>query len=290
MKSKVIAIGGPTASGKSGLAKEIVSQYLAQAISVDSAQIYKGLDLGTGKDKSFPQRMLDICEPGADFSVSQFTQLALDQIKQVQKINQIPVLVGGSGYYLDALLYDKQFPDIHNPELVAKLDALPTQELIYRLERQDPASAKRTDKNRRRVLRALEIVETTHQPVPKQEIVDRFNTLLIVIDPGKDELAKNIEIRLEERLKEGLVDEVRQLKKTVDKNWLETKAGLEYTYISGYLDNRFSYNSCMEHIISDSLAYANRQRTWFRRYKQAIWVKTKDEGLRLVADFLSDTK
>lgn len=288
MKPKVIAIGGPTASGKSDLAKELLARYPSVAISVDSAQIYRGLDIGTGKDRTFPQKMLDILSPGTDFSVSQFAQMALMEINQVIQTGKIPILVGGSGYYLDALLYDKQFPEVHNPELLGQLEKMSTDELLERLRQQDPISFDRVQKNRRRTLRALEIIETTHQPVPKQEIVNRFQTCLLVLDPGKENLEKNITLRLDHRLKEGLIDEVRQLKKTVDNQWLETKAGFEYTYISLYLDNKLSYNSMYEHIIKDSLAYANRQRTWFRRYDGAVWVSNTVEAMRIVENFISE--
>lgn len=290
MKPKVIAIGGPTASGKSSLAKEIINNYPAEAISVDSAQIYEGLDIGTGKDKTFPQRMLDICQPGIDFSVAQFTDLALTEIKQIQKNKKIPVLVGGSGYYLDALLHKKKFPEVHNPKLLAKLDTLPIEELIYRLERQDLVSAKRTGKNRRRILRALEIVETTHQPVPGQQVIERFDTLLLIIDPGQDKLIENIKIRLDQRLEEGMIDEVSQLQKRIDNHWLETKAGLEYTHLSQYLDGKISYADCVENILKDSVAYANRQRTWFRRYPQAIWIENSQSAKKLIENFLSFKK
>lgn len=290
MKPKVIAIGGPTASGKSGLAKEIIKKYPAEAISVDSSQIYKRLDIGSGKDKTFSQRMLDICEPEEDFSVSRFTDLGLREIKEIQKNKKIPVLVGGSGYYLDALLYEKDFPKVHNPELLAKLATLPIEELIYRLESQDPVSAKRTGKNRRRILRALEIVETTNQKVPKQEVINRFDTLLLILDPGKEKLTQNIQIRLDERLREGLVNEVLQLRKDVDNNWLETKAGLEYTYLSRYLDGRISYEDSLGGILKDSIAYANRQRTWFRRYPNAMWIENNEQSKPLVENFLSFEK
>jgi tRNA dimethylallyltransferase len=285
-KLKVIAIGGPTAAGKSDLAKEIVNQFNGEAISVDSTQIFKRLDIGTGKDKSFPQKMLDILNPGEQFSVAEFTKMALEEIEKIHRNNKIPVLVGGSGYYLDALLYERQFPNVCNPELVTQLNELQTEFLRERLKAQDISSYNRVGLNRRKIIRALEIVETSGQKVPPQSAISRFDDLFLVLDPGQDELKSNIIKRLENRLKAGLLEEVADLKKDVNKQWLENKAGLEYTYASQYLDGQISYNEFMDKLTKDIISYANRQRTWFRRYKHAVWVSENKEALKLVNNFL----
>lgn len=287
---KVVAIGGPTAAGKTSLGIKLAKKYSGEIISVDSTQVYRGLNIGTGKDLSFPQKMIDIIDPETPYSITDFTNRALKEIDKLNQNNILPILVGGTGYYLDALLYDKSFPSVSNPELVQALEHLETADLIKRLMRKDPISAKRVDGNRMRIIRALEIIETTKKAVPLQSRNERFEICLVVLDPGVEEVDDLIVARIEDQLKEGLIEEVRSLKKIVDNVWLTTRAGLEYESVFDYLENKLSYNQMKTKLISATQAYARRQRTWFRRYKNANWIINPQDSISIVNDFLSSKK
>lgn len=281
----VIVIGGPTASGKTNLGKQIAKKFNGQVISVDSRQIYTGLDIGTGKDKSFKQLMIDVADPGKTISVAKFTDLALKQIAELHQKRILPILVGGTGYYIDALLNQKEFPDASNPKLVLELNRLTTLQLITRLKRQDVLSAIRTKQNRRRLIRALEINETTGKPVPIQTNRERFLSCIIILDPGAEEGRQRITQRLKERFQQGMLEEVKQLRNTIDHQWLNN-LGLEYRYISEYLDQHINYETMNEQLRFAIFAYARRQRTWFRRYKEAHWISNPTRASAIVDNFI----
>lgn len=282
---KVVAIGGPTSSGKTDLGKMVADKFNGVVVSVDSRQVYSGLDLGTGKDKSFHQEMIDVAPPSTEYSITQYTEKALKIIDQIIDHNKLPILVGGTGYYLDSLIYQKKFPNVSNAQLVRTLDSQSSKELYQQLEKLDPESALRSQMNRRKIIRALEIVKTTGKAVPKLKPEKRFNHLLIILDPGVDIVSKNIEVRLTDRLSRGLVEEVKRLREKYSHDWL-WNLGLEYRYISDLLDGKISETEMKETLLRVNNNYAKRQRTWFRRYEDAAWVSDKQAAIKLISEFL----
>jgi tRNA dimethylallyltransferase len=285
---KIIAIIGPTASGKTGLAKALYKKYHGRVISVDSRQIYRRLDLGTGKEKSFPQEMIDIKEPGESFSVVEFQGQVLKLIEEIFKAGKIPFLVGGTGFYLDSIIFERQYPKVEPHEkLRKKLDRLSIPDLYKRLKQKDPASAKRIGRHKRRLIRALEIVEKSGQPVPGiggQNL--RHPTLLLGIEVERERLYQRIDGRVDERIRQGMIKEVRDLVRNgISKDWLRN-LGLEYRYIIDYLDLKYTKAEMIEKLKFAIHKFARRQITWFRRYPEIIWLKLEDYSERSKQDLI----
>lgn len=285
MRRPIIAIAGLTATGKTNLGKIIAQKYNGVVVSVDSRQIYRELDLGTGKDKTFHQEMIDIISPGEKFSVAQFTKHALPIIENIYRENKLPILVGGTGYYLDALLFEKKFPNVSDSKVQSQIDNLSEQELFNRLAKLDYLSAKRCAKNRRRLLRALEVVLTTGKPVPELSKNPRFNHLLIILDQGGGLVDEKIKNRLEKRLRQGMISEVKQLLKKVDPNWL-INLGLEYKYITQYLTSELTREEMQNQLLNAIKHYSRRQRTWWRRYSEGIWIDKPEKALPIADKFI----
>lgn len=289
MKNKVIAIVGPTASGKTELAKKLIQKFNGEVISVDSRQIYQGLDLGTGKDKSFRQYLIDIKKPEEPFSVVEFQKLARKTLNALVKRGKVPFLVGGTGYYLDAIIHNFEFPKIKpSPSLRHALESKDKEELYQKLAKYDPVSAKRVALNKRRLIRALEIVLQTQKPVPLlSKKKSDFNLLILGIDLPRQKLYRKIDKRVDERLEQGMIQEVRALiRQGVSKEWLRN-LGLEYRFITDYLALRYTKEEMIVKLKFAIHAFARRQLTWFRRNKAIHWVKSGEEAEALIKTFFA---
>ncbi|MBI2592652.1 MAG: tRNA (adenosine(37)-N6)-dimethylallyltransferase MiaA [Candidatus Colwellbacteria bacterium] len=335
---KVLVILGPTTSGKSALAVKLAlrlprfhsgqvgsgqakKKYKingAEIISADSRQVYKGLDIGTGKITKKEMRgvshhMLDVASPKKTFTVVQYQKLAKQAMDKILKKKKLPIIVGGTGLYIDALIYDTKFPRVKPQKgLRKKLEKLTTDELVKKLKKLDPKRAKNIDKyNRRRLIRALEIVLATGKPIPSlisagggqarlpayggNRRITKFDILKIGLNLPKEELQKKIKKRLEDRLKKGLVAEVRKLKKQLGGEKLDN-FGLEYRYVNKYLDRQLTYDQMTEKLLTEIWRYAKRQMTWFsakggsasggKRDKEINWIKNRKEAEKLVKGFL----
>ena len=275
---KLIAIVGPTASGKTGLAEFLYQKFDGLVISVDSRQIYKKLDIGTGKDKSFPQEMIDILLPGEDFSVVDFQGHVLKIIDKAHSQEKVPFLVGGTGFYLDSVIFKREYPKVApNEKLRSQLNKKSIAELFEMLCKKDLASAQRTGKNKRRILRALEIIEQTGKAVPIfQNNALRFPTLMIGIMIDNTLLYQRIDERVDERIKEGMIAEVRDLIQSgVSKLWLKN-LGLEYRFITEYLEAETTKDEMIQKLKFAIHSYARRQMTWWKRYPEVKWLELKN--------------
>jgi len=292
----LIVILGPTASGKTDLSIKLAKKFKGEVISADSRQVYKGMDIGTGKItkkemRGIPHHLLDVANPKKIFTVAQYQKLALTAIKKIQKKNKVPILVGGTGFYIQSVVDGIVVPEVKPDwKLRKKLERRPVLELFQMLTELDPARAKNIDQNNpRRVIRALEIILKTGKPVPALEgQTFQCSVLEIGVRKSHDELKKNINERLLERLKGGtMVSEVKKLRKS-GLSWKRLEEfGLEYRLVAQYLQNKITYQEMADGIQKESEHYAKRQMTWFKRDKRIKWIKNYREAENLVKKFLA---
>lgn len=296
---KIIVIAGPTASGKSALAVMFAKKFNGEIISADSRQVYRGLNIGAGKItkkemRGIPHYLLDVAAPQKRFTVIQYRRQALIAIKKIRAKNKIPILCGGSGFYIQAVIDGLTIPAVKpDPELRRRLEKLTTAELFQKLKKLDRRRAKNIDsRNRRRLIRALEIIIKTGQPVPVLKREPIFNSLFIGIKKPEAELKKLIKKRLLKRLKAGLIKEVKRLNKN-GLSWRRLEEfGLEYRWLAYYLQKKINYEEMIKTLKKEIGQYAKRQMTWFKKDQRVIWInptrqKEKQKILKIIKRFLS---
>ena len=289
-KNKLVVILGPTASGKSDLAVKLALRLRsgrnkfgiegAEIISADSRQVYKGLDIGSGKItkkemQGISHWLLDVANPKRRFTLAQYQKLALKAIKNIQKRGKLPIIVGGTGFYIQSVVDGIVIPEVKPDwKLRKKLEKLGVGGMFKKLKKLDPKRAKNIDaKNPRRLVRALEIVLKTGKPVQKSgRLTSQFSILQIGIKKSPGELKKNIHKRLAKRLKKNaMINEVKKLHRALSWKRLE-EFGLEYRFVAQYLQNKISKEQMIEKIQKESEHFAKRQMTWFQRDKRIIWI------------------
>lgn len=308
---KLLVILGPTASGKSDLAVKLARRFNGEVVSADSRQVYKRMDIGSGKItkkemQNVPHYLLDMASPKKRFTVAQFQKLAWKAIKNIWKRGKLPILCGGTGLYIQSIVDGLAIPEVPpDAKLRAKLEKLSAEKLFAKLKKLDPRRTKNIDRhNRRRLIRALEIVIKTGKPVPPinplfsqnttpaspffQRVVGGdFSVLQIGITHPKEKLKKLIKKRLLKRLRQGMAAEVKKLhKQAVSWKRLE-EFGLEYRAIAQYLQNKTTTQQMINKIQKESEQYAKRQMTWFKRDKKIHWIKKFREAEKLIRQFLS---
>ncbi len=285
----IIAVIGPTASGKSDAAVAIAHSIQkhasalgvsgAEIISADSRQVYKGFDLTSGKVtqremRGIPHYLLDVASPRRTFTVARYQKLGRAAIKKIMARNKIPIVCGGTGLFVDALLLDARFPAVKpNAILRKQLEKLTTEKLFARLAKKDPRRAAGIDKhNRRRLIRALEIIHATRKPVPPVAPRPFYkNTIIIGINPPAATLAERIEKRVHARIRRGMIAEVSGLHAR-GLSWQRLEQfGLEYRWISRYLQGKITKDDMAASLTQDIKHYAKRQMTWFKRNKDVLW-------------------
>ena len=299
MASRCVVILGPTASGKSDLAVQLANRFNGEVISADSRQVYRGLDIGSGKITGREMRgvrhhLLDVASPRGVFSVARYRTLARRAVKDILRRGKLPIVAGGTGLYIDSLLYDAPLPDVApNPKLRARLEKKTIAELYAQLKKLDPRRAENIEKkNKRRLVRALEIVIQTGKPVPAMSERRKFydNILKIGITLPPEELKKRIHARLVKRLKQGMLREVQRL----HDNGLSWKRlddlGLEYRFVSRHLRGLISRGEMVAAIENESWKYARRQMTWWRKDKDIFWIKNAKDAAALAKKFTSKTR
>lgn len=291
MLSKLIVILGPTASGKSDLAVKLAKKYKGEIISADSRQVYKGLDIGSGKItkkemRGIPHYLLDVADPKRKFTVAQYQKLAQKAIATISKKGKKPFLVGGTGFYIQSVVDNIVIPDVKpNWQLRKKLEKLSAEKLFSMLKKLDPKRAKTIDKhNKVRLVRAIEIVKITKKPVPAFQTSQKYQVLELGVKKSKEELKKSIHKRLFKRLK-GIIQEVKNLRK----NGLSFKRleelGLEYRYIALYLQKKIGYEEMVEKLESEINQFSKRQMTWFKRGKRIHWISSQKKAEKLIEKF-----
>ena|SRR3989338_283158 len=291
---KLICIVGPTASGKSDLGILLAKRYNGEIVSADSRQIYKGLDIGSGKItkkemRGIPHHLFDVTSPKRRFTASQYQKLAVRAIDGIARRGKLPILVGGTPFYLYAVIDGYVFPEVKpNPKLRKQLQTKSFDELFSELRRKDPARAQTIEKNKRRVIRALEIISQTGKPIPslgKRPLP--YDLCIIGIKRSPGELSEHIALRLAKRFKQGMIAEVKQLHEHQGLSWKRfEELGLEYRFIANFLQKKVSRQKMVEELQKAIEDFAKRQMTWFKKDPRIQWVSTPKEASDIAQTFL----
>jgi len=298
MKDKIIVILGQTSSGKTELSVEIAKKYNGEVVSADSQQVYKGLDIGSGKVtkkemRDIPHYLLDVASPRSVFSVAQFKKKSDKVIKDVLKRGKLPIVAGGTGQYIQAIVDNIVLPEVKpNLKLRKELEKKSAQELGKILKKMDIGRFKEIDqKNSRRLVRAIEIA-TALGKVPKLTITGLWSNkdfLQIGIKVDDNILKERIEKRFKKRVKQGIVAEAKKLHEQ-GVSWKRmNQIGLAHKYVVKYIKGEISKEQMIEGAIREERRYAKRQKTWFKRDKRIHWVEYEQKNKidELVRDFLS---
>lgn len=300
---KVIVVYGPTASGKSGAAIQLAQKFNGEIISADSRQAYRGLNIGAGKvvgawnaehgafeSGGILHHLIDVANPMEDYNVSHFKKDAEKIIDDILKQGKVPIICGGTNFWIDSIVHDSQIPEVApNEKLREDLEKKNAEELFSELEKLDPERAQNIDsKNKVRLIRAIEIAtELGSVPKPiKQELNPKYDFLQIGIQTERKILNAKIKKRLDERFEEGMISEIENLHKNgVSFEWME-RIGLEYRWISRYLQDKISSEEMKEKLYFDIIHFAKRQMTWLKRNKEIIWLKDYTEIENQVKKFI----
>ena len=291
---KLIVILGPTASGKTELAVKLAKKFNGEIVSADSRQVYKGLDVGTAKPMqkekmSIPHHLLDVVSPKKRYTVVQYQKSARKAIQDIQKRGKLPHLVGGSPLYIYAILDGMMFPQVKpNAKLRSNFNLLSTAKLFQKLKKLDPRRAKTIEqKNKRRLIRALEIILATGKAVPrlKREPLP-YSVLLLGVSRSTQELKKRIKKRFLSMLKHRFLNEIKELRKQ-GLSWKRIEDfGLEYREGAQYLQGKISKQEMIEKAIKATEDFARRQMTWFKKDQRIRWTQNSKDGEIFIKQFL----
>ncbi len=275
LNPNLLVVLGPTASGKTRLGVELCRKLNGEVISADSRQVYRGMDIGTGKDLAeygdTPYHLIDIAEPGYEFNLFEFQRLFYAAFENIRQRQRLPVLVGGTGLYLDAALRGYRLVEVPpNPQLRAELAPISDEELTARLLALKPEQHNTTDTiNRERLVRAIEIAEGEKNPPPKKiPPAPEIRPLIFGIRWDRKELVQRIETRLRQRLDEGMIEEVANLHDNGVPYPVLESYGLEYRFVALHLQDKLNRNDLVQQLASAIRAFAKRQMTWFRRMER----------------------
>lgn len=305
--NKIIVILGPTSSGKSDIAIKIAQKFNGEIISADSRQIYRGLDIGAGKiegkydlknkifiSKNIVHYGIDIVSPKTNYSSAQFKKYADKIIVDLLKRKKMPILCGGTGFWIKAVVDNTVYPEVKPDwKLRKNLEKKSTEELFSLLLRLDTKRTQNIDaKNPVRLIRAIEICQTLGKvPVIKDELSKaKYNFLQIGILLSKEKLRQNIRKRLKQRFAEGMISEVEKLHREQKIGWKKIESfGLGYKLIPQYLHQEIkSQKELFEKIYSAEKNYAKRQLTWFQKDSRIVWLKNYQEIEKTVKNFLDN--
>jgi len=291
MKSPIIVLTGPTASGKTSLSLDLAKEFNGEIVAADSMTVYKGMDIGTDKPQEFhgiPHHMTDILNPDEECNVTIFKDYAEKIITEIQSQKHVPFLVGGSTMYIDALIYDYTFTSAKpNLEMRKELEKKTSEELFYSLIDLDPDAEWTVDRNnKRRIIRAIEVSLQTGEPFTKQKKKKALpnNVLYLAIDRDREELYAKINMRVDEMMAEGFLEEVKNLYKKYDLNTAMQAAG--YRQLIQYLKGEISLEEAIEKTKQSHRNYAKRQLTWLRRNPDVIWIEGFKEAEGKIINFL----
>ncbi|MCD7708366.1 MAG: tRNA (adenosine(37)-N6)-dimethylallyltransferase MiaA [Clostridiales bacterium] len=290
----LVIIAGPTATGKSALAVELAKKINGAVISADSMQVYKHMDIGSAKVteeemRGVPHCLIDELEPSEEFNVAKFKEMANAALDEIYENGQIPIVCGGTGFYIQALLYDVDFTsEDDGGKLRRELEEFVRENgedaLYERLREVDPKSCETIHKNnQKRIIRALEYYGHTGRPISEHNAEQRknksgFNFLYFVLTDRRDRLYARIEERVDKMIENGLVDEVRHLRDMGCHRGMVSMQGLGYKEILDCLDGKISLDEAIYTIKRETRHFAKRQLTWFRRERDVIWLDREKYG------------
>jgi len=291
---KVVVVCGPTATGKSDLAVDIALAFNGEVISADSRQVYKGMDIGTGKItttemKGVTHYLLDVIDPKKVYDVELFKKEAATTINTILEKNKLPIVAGGTGFYIDALISGETFPNVPaNQKLRTMLAKKSVKALMKEISRLDPRRAKTLDPfNKVRIIRAIEIARALGK-VPKVKRTKRYETLWIGLTLDTEKLREKIHTRLMKRIDAGMIKEIQNLH-TKGVSWKRLfDFGLEYRHVSLFLQKKLTKKEMLVQLENEIVHYAKRQTQWFKRNTDITWFAPGENTkiIRTVKKFL----
>ena len=303
LKKPLIVLTGPTAVGKTRLSIALAKAVDGEIISADSMQVYKYMDIGSAKItkeemEGVPHYLIDVLDPKEEFHVVRFQEMAKKAMAKIYAKGKIPILTGGTGFYIQAVVKDIDFSENTEKSTVReKLEQLAEEKgsefLHARLQEADPASAQKIHANNvKRVIRALEYYELTGERISEHNLREAekespYNTAYFVLNDVRERLYKRIDSRVDEMLKQGLVEEVRKLADMGYTKDMVSMQGLGYKEILSYFDHTCSLDEAVYILKRDTRHFAKRQITWFKREKDVIWIN-KNEFAYKEEDILND--
>jgi len=310
-EAKIIVLLGPTASGKTDLGIVLAKKYNGEIVSADSRQVYKHMDIGTGKPvgewkhpssilpseregqyvvEGVAHHVMDIIEPDEDFTLAHFKKMAEEKIEDILARGKLPIIVGGTGLYIWSIVDNLDMPAVvPDLELRAELEKKSLDEQVQILTDKDPETAKKIDlKNPRRVIRALEVVILTGKSFVKQQTKSKpkYDCLQIGIERDREDLYFRINKRVDTQHVRGLLSEVESLVKQKYDWQLPSMTGIGYKQMGYYLRGEMNLEEATEILKRDTRHYAKRQLTWFKKDKRINWIKEKSEAESLVEEFI----
>lgn len=291
-KEKVIVICGPTASGKTALSIQLAKKINGEIVSCDSMQIYKDMDIGTAKPtieemQGIKHYLIDFVSPDERYSVADYKIDAKKAIKEIINKGKVPIIVGGTGLYVDSLIYEIEYPNIefdeeYRKKLEKEADENGLADLYEKAKKIDSQAIEKISENdRKRILRILEIYHATGKNKTEQEIESRkkeveYDYKVYALKWDREKLYERINKRVDIMLEQGLIDEVKSIYKKY-KKFPTAMQGLGYKEVVEYLENKTTKEEMIEKIKQETRRYAKRQMTWFRKNKQTIWLDAEDE-------------
>ena len=290
--NKLICIAGPTASGKTALAVELAKSFNGEVVSCDSMQVYRRMDIGTAKPttdemQGIPHHMIDICDPDEDFSVSKYCEMATPIVDDILARGKTAIIAGGTGLYMDSLIRGNDFAPFpatgHRQRLEEKLEEVGLESLIAELSAIDPEAAARSQRNPRRIIRALEVFYETGETITAhnlrtQAIPPRYSPLWLGLDfEPRQLLYDRIDLRVGLMLEQGLEKEIRDILSSGIPKSCTAMQAIGYKEFVDALDGRCTMEEAADQVRQSSRRYAKRQLTWFKRNKEMNWL-TRREG------------
>lgn len=294
---RIVVIVGPTASGKSGAAVKLAEKVGGEIVSADSRLLYRGMDIGTAKPTreemaGIPHRLIDVVPPSKTLTLADYKRRAIRAIRAILRRGRVPIVVGGTGLYVRAIVENLEIPEVPpDPAYRAFLERKGKDWILTRLKRLDPDYAARIGPNPRYAVRALEVIRATGKPFGGQQGKGRplFDALVVGIDPGKKELERRIERRVDAMAKTGLVEEARRLSGRY--GWeLPSMSGIGYHELRAHLEGSGSLEEALAAVKADTKRYAKRQMTWWRRFTGVKWHARPEALLRTALIWLKSAK
>ena len=292
-KPPLLILTGPTAVGKTALSIALAREVQGEIISADSMQVYRYMDIGSAKIRKeemcgVPHYLIDCLNPEEEFNIYVFQQMAKKAMAQIYANGHVPIVVGGTGFYIQSLIYDILFEEEEDDGIRQKYEQLLTEKgekyLHDLLEKVDTVSAEKIHfHNNKRVIRALEFYEKNHYPISEHNEMQQhrespYEFRYFVLNDDREKLYQKIELRVDEMVQNGLIDEVKHLKEMGYHRGMDSMQGLGYKEILDYLDDKITLEEAIYRIKRDTRHFAKRQLTWFRRERDVIWVDKSEIG------------